>query len=344
MSSPLYDARRPWQRSPDDTPLRLALAPLALLYGGAAAAVGAWQAARAWQCRCPVLAVGNLEVGGTGKTPTVIALAELLLAAGWRPGIVTGLWGRAARGVALLARDDADFTRQAPDEARLLAARLPGLPLVAARRKWQGARRLDAEAACDCILVDDGFQHRRLARRLDLVLLSPGCRLSAFRLLPAGPLREFPRALARADAYGLLPGQAAPAAWPAPGLALEPLPPALVELTGAPGSAWPGGYLTAAGIAGPERFEAAATGAGLRVLGRLRFADHADWSPRLRGTLLRAAGAWPGARFLLTEKDAQRWASFWDLPGPPPQMLRAGLRFCEPAAAQAFLRARLARD
>ena len=341
MSGELFDYRRPWQRSPTAPSLRGTLAPLALLYGGAAALVGTWRAARAWHCRAPVLSVGNLEIGGTGKTPTVIALAGLLAAAGWRPGIVTGLWGRAARGQTLLARGEAAFARQAPDEARLLAAQLPGLPIVAARRKWEGARWLDERGSCDLILIDDGFQHRRLARRLDLVLLSSRCRLSPFALLPAGALREFPAALARADAYALLPGQAPPAAWPAPVLRLAPAAPLLMEGDGEPGERWPGGYLTAAGIAGPERFEAAAESAGLALSARLRFADHADWTPRLRAALARAAAAYPAARFLLTEKDAQRWASFWDLPGPPPQLLRAGLRFCEPAAALAFLRARL---
>ncbi len=341
MSGELFDHRRPWHRSPTGPSPRSALAPLALLYGGAAALIGSWRAARAWQCRAPVLSVGNLESGGTGKTPTVIALAELLAAAGWRPGIVTGLWGRAARGQRLLTRGEPAFGQQAPDEARLLAARLPGLPIVAARRKWEGARWLDETGACDLILVDDGFQHRRLARRLDLLLLSPHCRLSPFALLPAGGLREFPGALARAGAYALPPGQAPPVAWPAPVLRLAPAAPRLLEWSGEPGEPWPGGYLTAAGIAGPERFEALAESAGLKLAARLRFADHADWTPRLRSALARAAVAYPAARFLLTEKDAQRWASFWDLPGPPPQVLRAALRFCEPEAALAFLRARL---
>ncbi|MBM4117470.1 tetraacyldisaccharide 4'-kinase, partial [bacterium] len=317
------------------------LAPLGLLYGLGAALNGAWQAARAWEGRLPVLSVGNLEIGGTGKTPTVALLAQLLAEAGWRPGVVTGLWGRPARGHRLLSREAADFARAAPDEARLLAARLPGLPLVAARPKWEGARWLEASGRCDLLIVDDGFQHRRLARHLDLVLLSPGCALSPWRLLPAGPLREFPGALARASAYALAVGEAAPARWPAPVLRLVAGAPCLVELDGRPAAPWPDGYLSVAGIARPERFEAAAAGAGLALRGRLRVADHADWTPRLRRRIAAAGAALRGARVLLTEKDAQRWASSWDLPGPAPQVLAANLQLADPAAALALLRERL---
>lgn len=336
---PLLDARRFWERSPGAAaPL---LAPLGLLYGLGAALNGAWMAARAWEGRLPVLSVGNLEVGGTGKTPTVALLAALLAESGRRPGLVTGLWGRAARGRRLIAREEPDFARAAPDEARLLAATLPGLPLVAARAKWEGARWLEASGRCDLLIVDDGFQHRRLARRLDLVLLSPGCRLSPFRVLPAGPLREFPSALARAHAYALPAEAAVPARWPAPLIRLAALPPSLRELDGRPGGPEPAGYLTVAGIARPERFEAAAAAAGLALRGRLRVADHADWTPRLRRRIAEALARFPEARALLTEKDAQRWASSWDLPGPAPQVLSAHLQLGDPAAALALLRERL---
>lgn len=336
---PLIDARRFWERPPGEA-ARL-LVPLGLLYGVGAALNGARLAARAWSGSLPVLSVGNLEVGGTGKTPTVALLAALLAEAGRRPGIVTGLWGRAARGRRLLAREDAIFAQAAPDEARLLAAKLPGLPLVAARAKWEGARWLEASGRCDLLIVDDGFQHRRLARRLDLVLLSPACRLSPANLLPAGLLREFPGALARAGAYALPVGTPVPARWPAPVIRLEAAPPALRELDGGAAAPWPAGYLTVAGIAQPERFEAAAAGAGLALQGRLRVADHADWTPRLRRRIAEALARFPGARVLLTEKDAQRWASSWDLPGPAPQLLSANLRLSDPAAALALLRARL---
>lgn len=336
---PLIDARRFWERPPGAA--AQLLVPLGLLYGLGAALNGARQAARAWEGRLPVLSVGNLEVGGTGKTPTVSLLAALLAAAGRRPGIVTGLWGRAARGRRLVTREEPDFAQVAPDEARLLAAKLPGLPLVAARAKWEGARWLEASGRCDLLIVDDGFQHRRLARRLDLVLLSPNCSLSPLRVLPAGTLREFPAALARAGAYALPAETPVPGPWPAPVIRLEAAPPSLRELDGGPGTSWPAGYLTVAGIARPERFEAAAAGAGLTLRGRLRVADHADWTPRLRRTIAQALAPLGGTRVLLTEKDAQRWASSWDLPGPAPQVLSANLTLSDPAAALALLRARL---
>lgn len=339
MSAPrVLDFRRPWERRPGGA--ALFLAPLGLLVGVAAALNGRRLAGRARRCVRPVISIGNLEAGGTGKTPAVLALATLLLEAGRRPGIVTGLWGRDAEGRALLASDDPAFADAAPDEARLLAARLPGVPVLAARRKVEGALALDGAGACELILVDDGFQHRGLVRDLDLVRLSPDAPLSPWRVLPAGPLREFPGALARADAFVLRPGQRAPAGKTV--FVLEWVSSELRDLDGAP--ATPARvYVTAAGIARPEGFEKAARArlatAGAQVREHLRFADHADWTPRVRARLGAALERHPGARFLLTEKDAHRWASSsrWDLSGPPPQVLAQEHRFQDPAALLALI-------
>ena len=142
---------------------------------------------RGWRrARCtarPVVSVGNLTAGGTGKTPMVAHLAEGLAAAGTRPAVLT----RGYRG---------------GDEARELEARLgPGVPVAADPRRARAAERLLArDPAIGAFLLDDGFQHRGLGRDLDLVLVDATAPFGGDRLLPGGRLREPARALARADA------------------------------------------------------------------------------------------------------------------------------------------------
>ncbi len=316
------------------------LAPLGWIYGAGAALNGAWQASRTVRCRKPVVALGNLELGGTGKTPATLALAELLLTVGREPGILTGLWGP-GRDRGLLRPGDPTFAELAPDEALLYASRLPDLALAAASPKWRGAQALDEDPACDLILLDDGYQHRRLHRDLDLLLIGDSRNLSALRVLPAGPLREFPGALQRADAVLLPTGGDAPRTWEKPVIEFELREGPLTDLTGAPVVVNEHGYMLAAGIARPERFEASARRfcdrQGVESAESLRFEDHAPWSPALRRALAAARKRRPELGFLTTEKDARRWASFWDLEGPAPHVLGLNLVFREPERLLALL-------
>ncbi len=339
MTSPLRDLRGPGGRLPERPgPLRQAAA---LLYGGAAWLAGAVAACCAERIGMPVISVGNLEVGGTGKTPATEALARLALAGGRRPGIVTGMAGQGG-GRRLLRSGEPDFAAHAPDEARLLALRLGDVPVVAARRKRDGARRLAREGVCELLILDDGFQHRRLARDRDLVLLSADPTLSAGRVLPAGPLRELPGALRRADAL-LLPEGASPPGLPArPRFAFRVVPEGLFDLEGRPVSEDPAGYLAVSAIARPERFEAMASD-GRILLERMRFRDHASWGKTMRRELAAALERLGSARPLLTQKDALRWQGSWDLPGKAPFYLGIHLEFSDPTALWAWLEPVLAR-
>ena len=137
----------------------------------------------------PVVSVGNLSVGGTGKTPTVRWVVETLVAAGRRPCV-------AMRGYKSTPAVESD-------EAAELRRTLPGVPVVARPDRAQGLRALfatDVGAAVDCVVLDDGFQHRRLGRDLDIVLVDASRDPFADRLLPRGWLREGVGSLARADA------------------------------------------------------------------------------------------------------------------------------------------------
>jgi len=135
----------------------------------------------------PVISVGNLSVGGTGKTPMVLHLTRVLLAAGRRPCIAMRGYG-AAPGES--------------DEALSYQRDLPGIPIVAQPNRTDGLLELFAERGdeVDCVVLDDGFQHRQIARDFDIVLIDATRPPSADSLLPAGWLREPMQSLQRAHA------------------------------------------------------------------------------------------------------------------------------------------------
>ena len=143
---------------------------------------------RSRQVGCPIVVVGNLSAGGTGKTPLVIAIAMLLARRGLRVGVVCrGYRGSASRWPRQV-RSDSDPNRVG-DEAVLLARRTGG-PVAAGPNRIAAARILFRRAKCDVILSDDGLQHLRLARDVEIVVVDGVRRHGNGRCMPAGPLRE----------------------------------------------------------------------------------------------------------------------------------------------------------
>ena len=181
-------------------PRGVLLAPLGWVYGLFAVLRRAFYRAglrRTWQVGCPVVVVGNLSVGGTGKTPLVIAIARLLARHGLRVGVVCrGYRGSASRWPRQV-RSDSDPLRVG-DEAVLLARRTGG-PVAAGPNRIAAARILVRRSKCDVILSDDGLQHLRLARDVEIVVVDGVRRHGNGRCLPAGPLREPLRRLASVD-------------------------------------------------------------------------------------------------------------------------------------------------
>ena len=150
----------------------------------------------------PVVSVGNLTLGGTGKTPFVEFLADGLVREGRRPAILSRGYGRSSGGVVVVSRGqgalvDAD---EGGDEPVALARRLPGVPVVVARRRADAAPAAERLGA-DVFLLDDGYQHLALQRNVNLLLLDARDPFSGGRLMPFGRLREPLSALARADAF-----------------------------------------------------------------------------------------------------------------------------------------------
>lgn len=156
-----------------------------------------WRILRTVHLPVPVIVVGNITVGGTGKTPLVIWLSRVLRDQGWRPGIVThGYGGRSLQWPLLVT--PTTKVEAAGDEA-LLLARATGLPVMAAPDRVAAAHKLLGERAVDVIVSDDGLQHYRLGRDLQMVTLDGERGLGNGWRLPAGPLRESAQRLQQAD-------------------------------------------------------------------------------------------------------------------------------------------------
>ena len=187
-------ARDPWPARPSPLPSGLRwIGPFAAALFGAGAALTRLAYDRGWaksvRANVPVLSVGNLTAGGTGKTPTVAYLARGLLQRGWarKPAVLMRGYGARRPG-------------EANDEARELQKMLgEGVPILCHPNRVLAATQATARD-CDALILDDGFQHRRLARDLDIVLIDATDPWGGGHYLPWGRLREPPEVLARAQA------------------------------------------------------------------------------------------------------------------------------------------------
>jgi tetraacyldisaccharide 4'-kinase len=173
--------------------LRWLAAPLSPLYGGVVRARNrAFDAhpERAARLACPVISVGNLSTGGTGKTPVTLYLAQALDAMGWPNAILSRGYGGKRTVDPMDVQPESD-PRQTGDEPLLMARRLgPNRVVVARKRQYGGLRALDLAPKPKVLLLDDGFQHRALHRDVDLLLLDGVRTWGNGRMLPLGDLRE----------------------------------------------------------------------------------------------------------------------------------------------------------
>ncbi|MBP9727053.1 MAG: tetraacyldisaccharide 4'-kinase [Gammaproteobacteria bacterium] len=151
---------------------------------------------KTYRAPCPVIVVGNIGIGGVGKTPLVVALYFFLKDRGWTPGIVSRGYKGKYQGIAWVASDS--DPHQVGDEAVLLAARTGG-PVVVARDRVRAAQALTQEVACNIILSDDGLQHYALERDIEIAVIDAARNLGNALCLPAGPLREPPSRLKEVD-------------------------------------------------------------------------------------------------------------------------------------------------
>jgi tetraacyldisaccharide 4'-kinase len=174
-----------WQQPPSR--LARTLEPLSGVYAALAGLKKALTRPR--RLDVPVIVVGNLVVGGAGKTPTVIALVRLLRVYGWTPGVVSRGWGRRGRGIVVVGGHSR--AQDCGDEPLLIHLRTEA-PVLVGRNRVAAARALRiAHPTVDIIVADDGLQHRRLARDAEVIVVDERG-IGNGLLLPAGPLRERP--------------------------------------------------------------------------------------------------------------------------------------------------------
>jgi len=308
------------------TPVGAALSALSAGYRAGLAARGrlyGWGLLRSGRLPCPVVSIGNLTLGGSGKTPLVELAVKTLSALGANPAVVSRGYRRDTRGVQIVA--DRDGVRLGPraagDEPVLLAERLPRIPVVVGENRYEAGRVAVEQLQASVVVLDDGFQNRTIDKDLEVLVVNGHAPWGTGRLFPRGTLREPVAAVRRAHVIVITnppPGDEVAAieravrrhGATAPVLTAMYQP---LEARRADGAerlapdALPGRRLFAfAGLGFPRGFAETLSAAGVSLAGFVAFADHhwysADDVQRL-GARARAAGA---EGLITTEKDAVR--------------------------------------
>ncbi|MBW2272831.1 MAG: tetraacyldisaccharide 4'-kinase [Deltaproteobacteria bacterium] len=270
---------------------------------------------------CRVLSVGSVTVGGAGKTPAAAWVAAALHRRGYRVVIATRGYGRARREAVTVVSDGRTLRSDPPragDEALVLAAHAPGVPVLVGRDRGIVGLRAIAAFGAQVLVLDDGLQHHRLARDGELLVLDGALGLGNRRLLPRGPLREPVGVASRAGAICIVDGPLPEAdarlldacAPGAPRFEARRRPAFLRPLAGGatvPPELLDGmevGMLSA--IARPDGFRRTLEGLGARVVAERRFRDHHRYRSRDLAGLRRQTAIW-----VTTEKDAVKLLPSW---------------------------------
>lgn len=250
----------------------------------------------------PIIVVGNISVGGTGKTPMVIWLCEWLRQQGWKPGVVSRGYGSEASHKRPRLVETDDDPAKVGDESLLIAKRT-GVPVAVGRDRASAVQELLVKTDCDIVISDDGLQHYRLWRDLEIAMLDGTRRLGNGRCLPAGPLREPPERLSEVDFVMVTEGKTHPGEY-AVRLRMGHIQPvndsvqlqqSITEFSGKRVHA-------VAGIGNPERFFRALEQNGLHLI-RHPLPDHHRFTP----SDLEFGDGYP---VFMTEKDAVKCQTF----------------------------------
>ncbi len=260
----------------------------------------------------PVISVGNILMGGAGKTPFVIYLAEMISDRGLKPAVISRGYKGSYRDPFLVVGDGISHEpRPGPqtcgDEPYLISERVPHVPVIVGRKRIDPLRVAQDRFGCDVAILDDGFQHLQLERDADIVLLNG----TEDRMFPLGRLREPISALKRAHVVVLmgpdasLPTRAEPLIDEARVFRHRLIPDAVITGTGSHNSISLDEYVgkeifLASGIANPERFRKTATDLGWMVADHLAFPDHHRFTDSEIKDIFARAGSLP---VVVTEKD-----------------------------------------
>jgi tetraacyldisaccharide 4'-kinase len=240
----------------------------------------------------PVVSVGNLSVGGSGKTPFVILLGDLLKTRGVKFDVLSRGYGRQSKGVALV--EPGGWAGDFGDEPLLMARRL-GVPVVVGEDRYQAGVVAERKFGAQLHLLDDGFQHRALTRDFDIVLVTPED--ARDHLLPAGRLREPLASLGRADAVVLTSG-ASPEAFPLNGKLVWRVRRGILPKD------IPQRPIVFCGIARPQNFVLQLRTAGIEPAAEAFYRDHHAYAQSDIRDLLRLREQSGAGGFVTTEKDA----------------------------------------
>ncbi|MDD3249073.1 MAG: tetraacyldisaccharide 4'-kinase [Smithellaceae bacterium] len=277
---------------------------------------------------CPVISVGNLTVGGTGKTPCVIGLAKMLTRHGYRPAVLSRGYGGQNSGPVRIVSDGANAERSAAetgDEPLLLARSLPGVPVITGAKRALSGQTAIGRFNADALICDDAFQHRQIFRDINIVLLDAERPLGNGHLLPRGELREPAESLRRADCIVLT---RADKAGPTPAHIARIVDASDIpvfrashrfrEVIGPDGGVLPPEHLHGrkvcafCGIAKPASFRKILLEAEAEILSFVDFPDHYVYNRNDLEALRRHFSAQNADCWLTTEKDAMRLEAFPD--------------------------------
>ena len=280
---------------------------------------------------CPVISVGGLTLGGSGKTPLTIKIAQELMPKK-KVGILSRGYGQQASEKVLVVSDGRNLCAPPPysaDEPYMVAKKLPGACVVTAPNRRLGAMALAEWFGVEVIILDDGFGHRAMARDMDIVLVDEHTLDPARRqLFPLGYLREPAGNLARADVAVImvrsredeerleewkeeirkLAGGAMPVATARGAIT------GFARMDGQVVDSIPGPALAFCGIANPAGFAVSLMDAGVTLAGRLPFADHHQYSSEDIRAIGREAHGLGAASIVTTQKDAARLEGLWNAP------------------------------
>ena len=269
--------------------------PLSTIYGGVVGARNALynrRVLRAQRLQGIVISVGNVSAGGSGKTPFVMLLGELLKARGVKFDVLSRGYGRQSKGVRLV--DPAGLPQEFGDEPLLIARKLQ-VPVIVGESRFEAGAFAEARFGTQLHLLDDGFQHRALARDFDIVLVTP--QDAKDRLLPSGRLRETLAALRRADAV-VLSGGAAAESFPLEGKLIWRVRRGIVPQNVPPRP------VVFCGIARPQNFVLQLRTANIEPVAEAFYRDHHAYGEADVRDLLALQQRGEAGGFVTTEKDA----------------------------------------
>ena len=288
---------------------------------------------RIHRLNCPVISVGNLAMGGTGKTPMVVWLASLFSEEGYRVGIVSRGYGGAESGRVIVVSDGENILAEqaiSGDEPLMLARRLCGIPVLCSTKRVKAGKAAIERFNCNVLILDDGFQHRYLARDLDVVMLDSQNPFGSGWVFPRGTMREKVAALARAQILVLSRFDGSEGAekncdnlrrqWPDKTIVTSSYRPIRI-FSAADHRERPPSSLTElrlaafAGIARPDEFFQSVHNLGASLVYTAALPDHYPLTSELLASLVQEASRFNPELWLTTEKD---WVRL-------PQMLPQGM-------------------